>query len=78
MAEALEQKGLKKWAYSTVALRPLLNSATAVHCTAELEAESVRQFGLKPPVFVVPNPVDLEAIDGARRTGGEAKHADLP
>ncbi len=35
-----------------------LQQANVIHCTAEMEAETIRKLGYKPPVAVIPNGID--------------------
>lgn len=56
---SLERSRLKKrlaaWAYENRNLR----AARLLHATSDLEAESIRRFGLRQPIAVLPNGVDL-------------------
>jgi glycosyltransferase involved in cell wall biosynthesis len=55
----LRHKYLKKWLYLALFERPRLNMAAAIHCTDEIEQQAIKQLGLRPPTFVVPNPIEL-------------------
>lgn len=45
-----------------------LARASCLHATGDMEAENVRRLGLKTPVCVIPNGVDLPAIEAYHRT----------
>lgn len=59
---ALAYRALKKKLAWTLYQRRDLNSAAVLHATAETEAENAERLGLKPPIVVVPNGVDLPDI----------------
>jgi glycosyltransferase involved in cell wall biosynthesis len=59
MARAMSQKWLKKRVYLSLCERKRIDAAVGIHCTSALEAEQTRRFAFKPPIFTVPNPVDL-------------------
>jgi len=56
---ALEHKRLRKRIYMELAGKRYVNGASAFHCTDPLEAEAVARLGFHPPIFVVPNGIDL-------------------
>ena len=56
---ALEQSKFKKKIYTSLIERRNLNSAAAIHCTTEEEAQNVRDFGIKNPTFTVPLGVEI-------------------
>ena len=58
---SFSQKRLKKAAYWWLYERRQLNGAAAVHYTALVEQEECRRLRPRPPGFVVPNSIDLEA-----------------
>jgi glycosyltransferase involved in cell wall biosynthesis len=60
---ALEQKPLKKRLALALFQRRDLESARAFVATSEMEYEGLRQFGLRQPVAVIPNGVDLDEAD---------------
>lgn len=64
---------LRKRAWMLLAERRTLERAAALHATSELEAAEMARLGLHlPPVFMVPNGVDLPARDdGDGGDGGE-------
>lgn len=49
----------KKIPYYVFQERPLLQRAAALHCTALQEANEISWLSLKPPIRLLPNPVDL-------------------
>ena len=49
----------KKVPYFWLKERPLLQRASALHCTTKQEAREISLLGLKPAVRVLPNPVEL-------------------
>lgn len=65
---ALGHRALKKRLALALYQRTDLECAALVVATAEQEAEHLRQFGLRQPIAVIPNGVDLHAA----RTSGEA------
>lgn len=69
---ALNHKKWKKRLAWALYQRADLHTASALHATAESEAEQFRRLGLKLPVYVVPNGVDLPTS----RIGGDP-HASI-
>jgi glycosyltransferase involved in cell wall biosynthesis len=67
---ALSKKKWKKRPALTL-LRPLLNRASAIHATSDMEARGLGSIGIRVPVAVVPNPIaqvpDLGGERGAWR-----------
>ena len=59
----LRHKRLKKRLYRALLLDAMLRNANALHAVSAAECEHVAQLGLKTPVFVCPNGVDLAAFD---------------
>jgi glycosyltransferase involved in cell wall biosynthesis len=66
---ALEYHGWKKrlalWAWE----RRVLDGAACLHATSEEEAAQFRALGLKPPIAVIPNGVDVPTKGSADRDG---------
>ncbi len=58
---ALRQKRLKKVLYSLLVERSNLRDATCLQALTTVEVEDYRRFGLRNPVAVVPNGVDVPA-----------------
>jgi glycosyltransferase involved in cell wall biosynthesis len=52
-------KNVAAWSYENRNLR----SAKLLHATSDLEAESIRRYGLRQPIAVLPNGVDVPAPD---------------
>lgn len=66
---ALAWRSWKKRIALTVYQRRDLESASVLFATAEQEAEGFRQFGLRQPISVIPNGVQLEFPAGSRSRG---------
>lgn len=49
----------KKIPYFFFVERPLLQRAASIHCTTVQEALEIQSLGLRPPLEILPNPVDL-------------------
>ncbi|MBD2550350.1 glycosyltransferase [Microcystis elabens FACHB-917] len=66
----------KKWPYFLLRERPLLQRATALHCTSRQEVEELRGLGLRPRRWILPNPLDLSALrcDPALGRAWRARH----
>lgn len=60
LGRARVKKRLAAWAYENRNLR----SARLLHATSGLEAEGIRRYGLRQPIAVLPNGIDLPVIDG--------------
>ena len=56
---AMNHKAWKKRLAWNLYQRRDLESAAVLHATAEQEAESFRQLGLRPPIAIIPNGADL-------------------
>ncbi len=56
---AMSHKAWKKRLAWNLYQRRDLESAAVLHATAEQEAESFRQLGLRPPIAIIPNGTDL-------------------
>lgn len=56
-------KYLKKKAYHYGFERRLINKASAIHYTSELEVAESKWLNLTPPFFIVPNPVSLKEFE---------------
>lgn len=70
---ALRHRGARKRAAWALFQRRDLESAAVLHATSEMEADEIRAAGLRVPVAVVPNgvelPAKLRAGSGPRETG---------
>ncbi len=59
MTWSMRQKPLKKRVYLALLERRLMNRATAIHCTSNMEQVQLTPRGFRPPVFVIPNGLDI-------------------
>ncbi len=78
MSWDLHHKYWKKWLYLALFERARLNTAAAIHCTDEMEQEAIRQLGLKPPTFVVPNPIEFSEFSSLPVRGKLRSRLGLP
>jgi glycosyltransferase involved in cell wall biosynthesis len=60
---ALRHRHWRKQIYMRLVGKRYINGASAIHCTDFLEAEAVLQLGLNPPIFVVPNGIEVSRFD---------------
>jgi glycosyltransferase involved in cell wall biosynthesis len=69
--EALAFSAWRKRLFWTLLQGPAYAGASAWHATSTAEAEEVRAFGVRAPIAVVPNGIDLPQIDvsSGRREG---------
>lgn len=74
----LHHKRWKKWLYLALCERRRLDTATAIHCTDETEQEAIKHLGLKPPTFVIPNPVKLDEFSAPLVRGKLRYQLGLP
>ena len=70
---ALKNGGVKKRLAWNLYQKNDLATATAFHATAELEADELRQIGMKQPIAVIPNGIDLPAQMPQRKRHGGRK-----
>ena len=63
MTWSMSQKPLKKRAYLALVERRLIDRAAAIHCTSSLEQQQLGTWGFRPPVFVIPNGIDITPFD---------------
>jgi glycosyltransferase involved in cell wall biosynthesis len=78
MPWALEQKKLKKQFYLSLKGRRMLQSASALHCTNQDEAEIVKSMKLTTPAFVVPNGIDFAVFGKLPPEGALRKRLEIP
>ena len=52
----------KKVPYFWLKERPLIQKAAALHCTTKQEAREIAWLHLKPPIHLLPNPLDLSQL----------------
>lgn len=64
---AMQHRSLRKSLVWVLAEKRLLQSARALHATAEAEADSLRRAGLSAPIVVAPNGIDLPGPPPARK-----------
>jgi glycosyltransferase involved in cell wall biosynthesis len=72
---ALRRSRRMKQIYAAVVEKPYFDRAAAIHALTEAEAAQCQQFGIRAPVMILPNGVDLTAID--RHTGVADLRADF-
>ena len=73
---ALRFSARKKRLFWLMAQRGALRSAACIHATSRLEYDDVRAFGMRNPVAVIPNGIDVPAaVDKRERPHGDAKVA---
>jgi poly(glycerol-phosphate) alpha-glucosyltransferase len=62
---ALGRSRYPKAVYAAMAEKPYFDRAASMHALTETEAEQCRAFGIRAPIAVLPNGVDLASIDRA-------------
>lgn len=68
---ALQQSPIKKRIMLNLCLRRSLLNASCLHATAESEIEDIRRMGLKNPVVLLPNGVELKQSLIANKENGK-------
>jgi glycosyltransferase involved in cell wall biosynthesis len=63
--EALEFSRFKKRVFWTLLQGAAVRRAACLHATSESEFEEIKQFGLRNPVAIVPNGIDLPDLDNS-------------
>jgi glycosyltransferase involved in cell wall biosynthesis len=66
---ALRQRWLKKKAFLLAYLKPILSHADLLHATSVEESHTLRALGLRQPIAVIPNGIDL-TVESKRSAGG--------
>lgn len=66
--DALKFSRLIKNAFWYCAQKHAVNCASCLHATSDQEYDDIRAFGLRQPVAVVPNGVDVQELEGSRGT----------
>lgn len=61
----------KKWLFWQFLQGPAIRHAACFHATSEQEYQEIREFGIKNPVAVVPNGIDLPPTTRATKTSAE-------
>jgi glycosyltransferase involved in cell wall biosynthesis len=68
---ALGRSALQKRIFWLLWQAPVLRAATCIHATAESEFEDIRRLGLRQPVCILPNGIDVPRLErtpnGGRR-----------
>jgi glycosyltransferase involved in cell wall biosynthesis len=78
-AYSLRQKAWKKRWYLRWIARKELDSAAALHCTSQPEAEDMRRLGLRAPKVVIPHGLRLEQFEHLPSRGAfRQKTGDTP
>jgi glycosyltransferase involved in cell wall biosynthesis len=70
---ALRQRWLKKKAFLFAYLKPILSRADLLHATSVEEGDAFRTLGLRQPIAVIPNGIDIP-VDYVSANGG-SRHA---
>jgi glycosyltransferase involved in cell wall biosynthesis len=78
MTWSMRRKSLKKRVYLELAERRLINRAAAIHCTSSLEQRQLGVWGFRPPVFVVPNGLDITPFDRLPAKGALRRALGVP
>ena len=68
---ALRFSARQKWLFSALVQNRALAAATCFHATSEKEIEDIRSFGLRCPIALIANGIDLPDMSTARETGSE-------
>ena len=69
----------KKLFYFLFVERPLLKSVSRIHCTTPQEIREARWLGLKPPLELLPNPLDLSTLTPNQEIGRQWRiQHDIP
>lgn len=63
---ALSYSPKKKAVFGKLFQNEALSAAKAFHATAESELDDIRAFGLKQPVCLIPNGVDIPVVSGSK------------
>ena len=70
---SLEQKRIKKLVAMLLYQKRDLNASVRIHATSTLEAENIRALGIKTPIAVVPNCIDVDSLPCRTSTEGVKK-----
>ena len=73
---AVRNSSWKKRLVEKLFAREALEHATCIHALCRSEAESIRAYGLKNPIAVIPNGVELPDIGSQRTDGGSRNSAN--
>lgn len=72
---ALQHSGWKKMLAALLVERSVLTQASCLHVNTEQELQSVRSYGLKNPVCVIPNGIDLPQAQASLQAPWDAQPA---
>lgn len=78
MEKTWKKTDLKKWFYHWLFERPLLNRSIAIHYTTTFEQSESAWLGLRPPSFIVPNPVAMQEFQSLPARGIFRTTLNLP
>ena len=53
---------IKKLLYYHIFEKPILQRASAIHCTSQTEVQEVEPLRLRPPIHLLPNPIDQSSL----------------
>ena len=67
---ALRRSWLKKKVFWAILQGPAVRSAACFHATSEQEYRDIRRAGLRQPVAIVPNGVDIRAVSAKPKASG--------
>ncbi len=70
---ALKNSAWKKRAVEKLFAREALERADCIHALCRSEVESIRAYGLKNPVALIPNGVELPRLEADRKSCGERR-----
>lgn len=70
---ALARSAYRKRVFWLLAQRKAVAQAALIHATSEQEYRDIRTFGLRQPVVVIPNGIDLPAAPAGRGRGGRRR-----
>ncbi|MDF7799401.1 glycosyltransferase [Pontiellaceae bacterium B1224] len=70
---ALQNSTLKKKVVGNLFADRSLREATCLHALCQSEAASIRAYGLKNPIAIIPNGIELPEIGGRNAGGGDQR-----
>ncbi len=70
---SMTQGKWKKWLALSLFQSKDLHKADVIHCTADMEAESLRKKGYTNPIAVIPNGIDIDQFKPAGQKESEEK-----
>jgi glycosyltransferase involved in cell wall biosynthesis len=74
---ALTFSKLKKSVFWSLLQGPVIRGAACMHATSEAEYQEIRTFGLRNPVAIIPNGIDLPEPDEKSSTSGRPNRSVL-